>query len=168
MSRNEVEFVVDPQAPVITTRRVVNAPRALTWDCFTKVEHLRRWKAPKGVDLLVMECDVRPGGAWRVLYKGPHGEFGFHGEYREVAANERYVRTFIRNGTTDEIVETVVLTDAGPGKTLITAQNVYPSMAVREALVQQGGHLGAQKGYEALDDLLESLGAGGGASHATT
>ncbi len=159
MSQNETEVVVDPIEPVITSRRVVNAPRALTWDCFTKVEHLRRWKAPKGVDVVVMECDVRAGGTWRVVYRSPNGgEFGFHGEYREVVAPERYVRTFVMNGTDDETIETVVLSDAGPSKTLITAKSVYKTMALRDAMMQRGTATGIKGGYVQLDELLASLG----------
>jgi uncharacterized protein YndB with AHSA1/START domain len=113
MSQNKLEIVVDPVEPIITMRRVVNAPRALAWDCFTKPEHLRRWKGPKGLEMLVCECDVRAGGTWRVLYRHPNGdEFGFHGEFREVVAPERFVRTFVMGA--DEAVETLVLSEAGP------------------------------------------------------
>jgi hypothetical protein len=47
MSQNQLEIVVDPVDPIITTRRVVNAPRALVWDCFTKLEHVRGGKGER-------------------------------------------------------------------------------------------------------------------------
>ncbi|HKP55698.1 MAG TPA: SRPBCC domain-containing protein [Polyangiales bacterium] len=156
MSQNKLEFVVDPVDPIITVRRVVDAPRALVWDCFTKLEHVRRWKGPKGVDMIECDMDVRPGGTWRVLYRRPDGvEFGFHGEFREVTAPERYVRTFVM-ASGDESVETVVLTEAGPGKTLITTKNTYKTNAIRDAFVQQGSGSGEVM-YLRLDELLESL-----------
>jgi uncharacterized protein YndB with AHSA1/START domain len=158
MSRNELEYVVDPVEPIITTRRVVDAPRALVWDCFTKPEHLRRWKTPPGCEMILCEPDFRTGGTWRVRYRRPDGaEFGFHGDVREAVATERFVRTFIMDGSEDETLETVVLTDAGRGKTLITNTYVYTSMAVRDRTVELGGSKGAQGGYAALDTLLESL-----------
>ena len=156
MSQDKLEFVVDPVDPIITMRRVVNAPRALVWDCFTKPEHLRRWKGPTDCEMVVCELDMRPGGAWRVRYRRPNGdEFGFHGEFREVVVPERFVRTFVV--AADEIVETVVLTDAGPDKTLITTRNVYKTKAIRDGFVQQGMGPTMRDPYVRLDELIESL-----------
>jgi uncharacterized protein YndB with AHSA1/START domain len=167
MSQNQLELVVDPVEPIVTTRRVVNAPRALVWDCFTKPEHLRRWKGPKGVEMVVCEVDVRPGGAWRAVYRRPNGEeFGFHGEYREVVAPERFVRTFLMIAAADETLETVVLAEAGPGKTLITAKTEYKTMAVRDGFLQFGRHMDP---YARLDELIASfVEQGGSAAQATT
>jgi uncharacterized protein YndB with AHSA1/START domain len=158
MSQNKLEIVVDPIEPVITMRRVVNAPRALVWDCFTKPEHVGRWKAPPGVEMVACEIDVRAGGKWRVVYRRPNGdEFGFHGEYHEAVAPERYVRTFVMNGTTGEAIETVVLTEAGAGKTLITTKTAYETAAIRDAVAQHGAPTGMEGAYALLDDLLASL-----------
>jgi uncharacterized protein YndB with AHSA1/START domain len=170
MSQNQLEIVVDPVEPIITTRRVVNAPRALVWDCFTKPEHLRRWKGPKGFEMLVCECDVRPGGTWRVRYRRPNGdEFGFHGEFREVVAPERFVRTFrFAAAADDETVETIMLAESGPGKTLITTKTVYKTMAARDGIVH-GMESGTRDGYLRLDELIASLAPHGGtAAQATT
>src|SRR5262249_17622442 len=157
MSQNQLEFVVDPVDPIITMRRVVNAPRALVWDCFTKPEHLRRWKGPPGVEMVVCEIDVRPGGAWRALYRRPNGdEFGFHGEFREAVAPERFVRTFVMGAAAGDIVETLVLTEAGPDKTLITTKNVYETMAIRDGFVQGMGPATFDP-YVRLDELIASL-----------
>lgn len=170
MSQNQVEIVVDPVEPIITTRRVVNAPRALVWDCFTKPEHIRRWKAPKDLEMLVCECDVRPGGTWRAVYRRPNGEeFGLHGVFREVAPPERLVRTFVMFAAADEALETIVLTESGPGKTLITTKTAYKTMAIRDGLVQHGMGSGMEDAYERLDELVASLATRSGtAAQATT
>jgi uncharacterized protein YndB with AHSA1/START domain len=155
MSQNQLELVADPAEPIITIRRQVNAPRPLVWDCFTKPEHLRRWRGPKDVEMVVCEVDVRPGGAWRVLYRRPSGdEFGFHGEYREVVAPERYVRTFIMGA--NEAVETVVFSEAGTNKTLITTRTVYQTTAIRDGFVQAGRGAGTDP-YVRLDELIATL-----------
>jgi uncharacterized protein YndB with AHSA1/START domain len=170
MSQNQLEIVVDPIEPIITMRRAVNAARALVWDCFTKPEHIRRWKGPKDVEVLVCECDVRPGGTWRVLYRRPNGdEFGFHGDFREVVAPERFVRTFVMGAAAEEAVETLVLTEAGPDKTLVTTTTVYKTKAIRDGLVQQGMGLAAKDPYVRLDELVASLATrSGAATRATT
>jgi uncharacterized protein YndB with AHSA1/START domain len=166
MSQNQLEFVVDPVDPIITMRRVVNAPRALVWDCFTKPEHLRRWKGPKDAEMVVCEIDVRPGAKWRAVYRRPNGdEFGFNGEFREVVAPERFVRTFVMGA--DEVVETLVLTEAGPDKTVITTKNVYKTMAMRDGFVQRGMGAGADP-YMRLDELIASLAKPTGTAAQTT
>ncbi|HMF29214.1 MAG TPA: SRPBCC family protein [Candidatus Cybelea sp.] len=167
MSQNQLEFVVDPVEPITTTRRVVNAPRALVWDCFTKPEHLRRWKGPKDVEMVVCECDVRPGGTWRALYRRPNGdEFGFHGEFREVVAPERFVRTFVM--AANEAVETLMLTEAGPDKTLITTKIVYKTKAIRDGFVQRGMGAATTDPYVRLDELIASLATRSGTAAQTT
>src|SRR5262249_46049795 len=150
--------------------RVVNAPRALVWDCFTKPEHLRRWKGPRGHEMLVCEIDVRPGGKWRVRYRRPNGdEFGFHGDFREVVVPERFVRTFVMGGAAAEAVETLVLTEAGADKTLVTTKTVYKTTAIRDGLVQHGVASGMEDAYVRLDELITSLATRGGtAAQATT
>jgi uncharacterized protein YndB with AHSA1/START domain len=152
----KLEIDVDPIEPTITTRRAVNAPRALVWDCFTKPEHVGKWKAPPGVEMVVCDVDLRAGGAWRVVYRRPNGdEFGFHGEYREVVVPERYVRTFVMNGGADEVLETLVLTEVAPKRTLITTTNAYATKAIRDALT--GAASGMGPAYDKLDALVASL-----------
>ena len=158
MTQNQLEIVVDPAEPIVTMRRAVNAPRALVWDCFTKPEHIRRWKAPKDLEMLVCECDVRVGGTWRAAYRRPNGEeFGLHGEFREVVAPERFVRTFVMGAAADETVETLVLAESSPGKTIITTKFEYKTMAIRDGLVKHGPASAMGDSYDRLDELVASL-----------
>ena len=100
-------------------------------------------------------------------YRRPNGdEFGFHGEFREVVAPERFVRTFVV--AADEVVETLVLTEAGPDKTLITTKNVYKTKAIRDGFVQRGMGAAAQDPYVRLDELIASLATRGGSAARTT
>ena len=49
---------------------------------------------PDGYTMPVCEIDLRPGGAWHFVWRGPGGsELGMDGEYREVAPPERIVFT---------------------------------------------------------------------------
>jgi uncharacterized protein YndB with AHSA1/START domain len=168
MSQNKTEIVADPVEPIVTARRVVNAPRALVWDCFTVPEHVVRWKTPKGVEVGSVELDLRVGGKWRVIYRRPDGgEFGFHGEYRVVVVPERFVRTFAMIGAPGESIETIVLSEAGPGKTLITTKTEYESVELRNR-VMPGVELGLAGAHVQLDELLASLLSQGGASAQAT
>src|SRR6202011_6081101 len=96
LAPNKLEIVADPAKPTIVTRRVVNAPRSLVYDAFTKPEHLARWMGPRTFPLVHCDNDVRVGGSWRFVHRAPDGqEIGFHGIYREVSPPQRIVRTFV-------------------------------------------------------------------------
>ena len=84
----------------------------------TKPEHVRRWWGilDDRYSVPVCEIDLRPGGAWRFVGRGPEGEVGFHGVYREIAAPERLVFTEIYDPFPDvESVVTSVFVKEGRG-----------------------------------------------------
>ena len=94
----------------------------------TKPEHVRRWwgRLDDRYSVPVCEIDLRPGGAWRFVGRGPEGDFAFHGVYREIAAPERLVFTEIYEPFPDvESVVTSVLTEEG-GKTRLTVTARLP------------------------------------------
>ena len=87
--------------------------------------------------MVVCESEARPGGKWRVLYRRPDGdEFGFHGEFREVVAPERFVRTFVFGAGRSH--RDARAHRGAPDKTLICTKNVYATMAIRDGFVKQG------------------------------
>jgi hypothetical protein len=91
----------------------------------------------------VCDIDLRPGGAWRFVGRGPQGEYAFHGVYREVHAPERVVFTEIYEPFPDaESVVTSVLTEEN-GKTRLTAIVLYPSLEVRDIVIGTGMAKGA-------------------------
>ena len=69
---------------VVITRRL-DAPRALVWKAWTEPKHMAEWWGPKSFTNPVCDMDVRPGGAWRIVMRGPDGaEYPLKGVYREV------------------------------------------------------------------------------------
>ena len=111
-----------PSDREITLTRLFDAPRQLVFEAMTKPEHVRRWWGilDERYSVVVCEIDLRPGGAWRFVGRGPQGEFAFHGVYREIAAPERLVFTEIFDPFPDaESVVTTVLTEEN-GKTRLT------------------------------------------------
>src|SRR5437660_10351074 len=86
--------VTTPTDREIVLTRVFDAPRHLVWDAFTKPELLKRWFGPRGWSLVVCEIDLRVGGAWRFVLRGPDGkDMGMRGVYREIAPPERSIHT---------------------------------------------------------------------------
>lgn len=155
MSPRSLEIVADPDKPTIQTRRVVDAPRALVWDAFTKVELLKRWMVHCDFTMTVCEVDLRPGGAWRMVHRAPSGQdHGYHGEFREIERPARLARTFVYDAYPDaRAVETFSFDDYG-GKTTITVLIVHDTIAHRDAHLKSGLDKGLSEVYAKLDAVL--------------
>jgi uncharacterized protein YndB with AHSA1/START domain len=145
----------------VVLRRVFDAPRRLVFEAFTKPEHLVRWFGPRGYTLPVCEIDLRPGGAWRYVLRGPDGEeMGMKGVYREIAAPERLVSTEAYDipgmGWTPESVVTTTLEERD-GQTTLTSRILYQSVEHRDGHVGSGMEAGAAETFDRLAELLGSM-----------
>jgi uncharacterized protein YndB with AHSA1/START domain len=146
--------VTTPTDREIVLTRVFDAPRRLVFDAFSKPELLKRWFGPRGWSLTVCEVDLRVGGSWRFVLRGPDGkEMGMRGVYREVVPPERSVHTESFDDYPGESVVTAVFTEQA-GKTLLTATVLYSSKEIRDAVVQSGMEHGAAESYDKLAELL--------------
>ncbi len=90
--------------------RVINAPRDLVFDAFTKAEHLMHWWGPAGCTLTVLSLNVEPGGKFHYKMSMPNGHdmYGVF-NYKEIQAPEKIVFT---NSFADEngnIIATTML-----------------------------------------------------------
>jgi uncharacterized protein YndB with AHSA1/START domain len=148
-----------PSDREITLTRLFDAPRQLVWDAMTKPEHVKRWWGILDDEHSVTECDIdlRPGGAWRFVGRGPKGDYAFYGVYREIAAPERVVFTEIYAPFPDvESVVTSVFTEEG-GQARLTATCLYPSQDVRDMVMGTGMAGGAAISYDRLEDVVREL-----------
>src|ERR671926_209174 len=118
--------VTTPTDREVVMTRVFDAPRRLVFDAFTRPELLNRWFGPRGWSLAVCEVDLRVGGTFRFVLRGPGGrEMGMRGVYREVVPPERSVHAESFDDYPGESVVTAVFTERG-GKTTLTATVLYP------------------------------------------
>jgi uncharacterized protein YndB with AHSA1/START domain len=109
----------------VVITRIFDAPRHLVFQAWTEVEHMRNWWGPKSFTNPVCEMDVRVGGKWRIVMRGPDGaEYPCGGEYREIVPQERLEFT---NNAIDaqgkpllDGFTTVLFENAGGGKTKLT------------------------------------------------
>ncbi len=140
----------------IVMTRVFDAPRPLVFAAFTKPELLKRWFGPRGWSLVVCEVDLKVGGTFRFVLRGPDGaEMGMRGVYRELVPPERSVHMESFDQFPGESQVTTVLVEQG-GKTTLTATVLYPSQEVRDAVVKSGMEHGAAESYDRLAELLAS------------
>jgi uncharacterized protein YndB with AHSA1/START domain len=148
-----------PSDREIVLTRLFDAPRRLVFEAMTRPEHVRRWWGclDERYSLTVCDIDLRPGGTWRWVGRGPQGEFAFHGEYREIVPPERLVFTEIYEPFPDaESLVTTTLTIEGK-KTRLTVTATYPSMEVRDTVLQSGMTHGAAISYDRLEEVAASL-----------
>jgi uncharacterized protein YndB with AHSA1/START domain len=151
--------VSTPSDREIQLTRLFDAPRRLVYEAMTQPEHIRRWWGLLTPKHSVIECDVdlRVGGAWRFVGRGPQGDYAFHGVYRELAPPERAAFTEIYDPFPDaESLVTSLLTEEGR-KTRLTATVIYPSVEVRDMVMNTGMAGGAAISYDRLEELMGEL-----------
>jgi uncharacterized protein YndB with AHSA1/START domain len=153
--------VTTPSDREIAMARVFDAPRTLVWDAYTKPALIKRWLGTMpGWSMVVCEVDLRVGGAFRYVWRGPGGaDMGMRGAYLEIAAPERIVSTevFDQPWYEGEAVGTLVLTERD-GETTATTTVRYASKAVRDGVLASPATGGFSAGLDALEALLASLG----------
>jgi len=148
--------VTTPTDREIVMTRVFDAPRDLVFDAFTKAELLKRWFGPRGWSLKVCEVDLRVGGGFRFVLRGPNGrEMGMRGVWREIIAPERTVHMESFDDYPGESQVTSVFAEQG-GRTIFTVTGLYPSKEVRDIVLKSGMEHGAAECYDKLAEMLAS------------
>jgi len=78
----------------IIISRVYDAPRDLVWEAMTDPKHVVHWWGPRGFSTTTEVMDVRPGGTWKHVMRGPDGtEYPNKSIFVEVVKPERLVYT---------------------------------------------------------------------------
>jgi uncharacterized protein YndB with AHSA1/START domain len=159
-TRSKLQITLPSDREILLTR-VFAAPRRLIFEAISHPEHIVRWWGPHGSTLTVVVMDMRPGGSWRFVLKGPDGqEHPFKGVYREIVPPERVVQTFIYDveGIRDhEALETLTLTEH-EGKTTLTVNVLHKTKEARDGHLQSGMEAGAGQTYDRLEELLGTMG----------
>ena len=162
--RNVGELQVSiPSDREIAMTRVFDAPRNLVFDAWTKPELLKRWLGVRGGwTFAVCEVDLRVGGAYRFVWRGPTGtQMGMGGIYREVVRPERLVATeqFDDPWYEGEALDTTTFVERA-GKTTATTTVLYASREVRDAVLKSPMERGVAESYDKLAELLAATPAG--------
>ncbi len=145
----------------IMMTRVLDAPRSLVFDAFTKPELVKRWLlGPDGWSMPVCEIDLRVGGSYRYVWRHDRDgtEMGMGGVYREIVPPERIVATekFDEAWYPGDAVGTLVLVEQG-GKTTVTQTVLYNSRETRDAVLKSPMESGVAASYDRLERLMASV-----------
>ncbi len=154
--------VTTPSDLEIAMTRVFDAPRRLVFEALTKPELLKQWLlGPPGWSMPICEIDLRVGGAYRFVWRGPDGtEMGVRGVHREIVVPERLVATerFDDAWYPGEALVTNALVELG-GKTTLTLTVRYESREARDIALKSGMEHGVAATYDRLAELLASPGS---------
>jgi uncharacterized protein YndB with AHSA1/START domain len=148
-----------PSDREIIVTHVVNAPRRLVFEVYTNPEHVPQWMTgPAGWTMPICEIDLRPGGAWRFVWRHDDGsEMVMHGRYKEIVPPERLISTESWGGDLPETLNMLLLSEQD-GKTTITQQMLFPSKESRDAALKTGMLEGMSRTFEWLDEYLVTVG----------
>jgi len=149
--------VTTPSDREIVLTRVFDAPKNLVFDAFSKPELLKRWFGPRGWSPVVCDVDLKVGGGFRFVMRGPDGrDMGMRGRYLEIAPPDRSVHMESFDDFPGESQVTAVFVEDG-GKTTMTATILYPSQEVRDAVIKSGMEHGAAESYDKLAEILATM-----------
>ena len=151
-------IVTTPSDREVVATRVFDAPRELVWKAYTEPEHQQQWMLGQaGWTMPVCEMDLRPGGAYRFVWRKEDGtEMTITGTVREVEAPERMVSTEEWGGDWPEALNTIDFAE-DDGRTTLTTTTVYPSKEARDAALGTGMTDGMSASYDNLEALLRRL-----------
>ena len=145
----------------ILIRREFDAPKHLVYEAYTTPELVKRWWHAKRGEITAVEIDLRVGGRWRYAMVVPDGtEVAFHGEYREIAPNERLVSTEVYEGIPDPeahpALDTVTFAETD-GRTTLEILVEHESRELRDMHIESGMEDGLQDALDLLEQVAVSL-----------
>lgn len=143
----------------LTVTRIFDAPLERVFKAWTDPEIVARWWGPNGFTNPVCEMDARPGGAIRIVMRGPDGiEYPMTGVFREISGPGRLV--FTTRAFADETgnpgIETLnTVTFARlDGRTRVTVHAVVVRSAPEAAAALAGMGEGWSQSLDRLGELL--------------
>ncbi len=152
-----------PNPRELRIERVLKAPRAAVWRCWTEPELMLKWFTPKPWKTVEAKVDLRPGGASMVVMESPEGvRHPNPGQYLVVEPNQRLLFTdaFVGDWVPSEkpfMVGGIELADAPGGGTRYVAFARHWSDDDRKAHEDMGFHPGWNAAADQLEELAKTL-----------
>jgi uncharacterized protein YndB with AHSA1/START domain len=158
---NKTKMIVESGKQEIFIVRELDAPRELVFKAFTDPKLYSQWLGPRRLTTEFEKLEPKNGGSYRFINKDEKGnKFAFHGVYHEVLAPERIIGTFEFEGLPEKghvSLEITKLEELPRGRTKLTTQDVFMSVADREGMVQSGMEEGVNDSYDRLEELLANM-----------
>jgi uncharacterized protein YndB with AHSA1/START domain len=152
---------IDPELD-LALERVVDVPVKAVWAAWTTPRHLMKWFTPPPWKTVACDIDLRPGGVFRTVMRGPEGEeVDSAGCYLEVVENERLVFTDALGPgyrPKDKPFMTAVVTLQAEGsRTRYRAVAKHCDSATRRSHEEMGFHDGWGTALDQLVEVAKSI-----------
>ncbi len=155
---NKTKITAEPGKQEIFITREFDAPRELVFKAHTDPKLYTQWLGPRELTMTLEKFEPRDGGSYRYIHEDQAGnKYAFHGVNHEVLAPERIIGTFEFEGLPEKghvILGTLKFESLPGGRTRLTSQSVFQSVADRDGMLRSGMERGVNEGYERLDELL--------------
>ncbi|MEO8029609.1 MAG: SRPBCC family protein [Gemmatimonadota bacterium] len=153
--------VTRPSDREIAMAREFAAPCELVWEAYTRPELLKQWLGVhNGWQLAVCQIDLRPGGAYRYVWRGPDTmKMGMGGVFKEIQPNRRIVATeqfdqaWYPGG---QAIQTLTLLERG-GLTTLTLNVRYATTEARDVALKSPMDQGVGIGFDTLERVLDEI-----------
>ena len=136
----------------IVISRVIDAPRELVFEAFTKVRHLSRWWGPEGFTTTTRSFEFRVGGAWDFVMHGPdRTDYQEWISWTEIAPPERIALLHGESRSDPDAFESVLTFEPDGVATRIEMRTVFPTKKLRDEAVEK--YHAIQGGQQTLSNL---------------
>jgi uncharacterized protein YndB with AHSA1/START domain len=143
----------------IVISRLLNAPRELVFEAWTKPEHIINWWGPNGFTNTIYEMEVKPGGVWRFMMHGPN-ETNYPNRitFIEVVKPERLTYWHGEDADNDPNKFYVIITFEAQGKkTNLTMRSILKSAEALAEVKKFGAIEGGQQTINKLEAYLQRM-----------
>lgn len=147
----------DPKLDLVL-ERIVDVPAPLLWIAWTTPKHLMKWFCPLPWKVTECKIDLRPGGTFRTVMKGPEGqEMPHQGCFLEVVKYKRlaWTDTLLAGyrPSTKPFITAIISFEARGKKTKYTAMALHKDEATRA----EHEKMGFSEGWGMATDQLVAL-----------
>ncbi len=134
----------------IVISRVIDAPRELVFEAFTRVRHLSHWWGPEGFTTTTRAFEFRVGGEWDFVMHGPDGtDYQEWICWTEIAPSVRITLLHGESRGDPNAFESVLTFEPVGTATRIEMRTVFPTKEQRDEAVEK---------YHAIEGGQQTLG----------
>jgi uncharacterized protein YndB with AHSA1/START domain len=159
----EISGAADTADREIRLSRTFPAPPELVWEAFTDPRHVVNWWGPRGFTTSIETMDVRPGGVWKHVMKGPDGAlYPNHTVYTDVEKPRliAYKNSGRREGEPGTAFHAFITFAPEGGGTRVTLRMVFTSASARDRVIRDFGAVeGGKSTLERMAEFLPRLAA---------
>jgi uncharacterized protein YndB with AHSA1/START domain len=131
----------------------------MVFKAYTDPDLMIKWLGPNGYTMHIDYYEAKSGGAYRYIHTDPKGkQYGFHGVIHSMDAPEMLIQTFEFEGMPTKghvVLDTAIFEQLPNGRTKLTIQSVFKSVADRDGMITSGMEYGLTEGFAKLDEMLK-------------